>query len=274
MAPANPAYPAAPATSAATAATTTGAAGGPARPDVLRLSALSWAVGPVTIVDSIDLAVREGEFLALIGPNGAGKTSLFNLVSGVTRPTGGTLALDGRAVDRLPPHRRARLGIGRTFQSSSVFPTMTVAEHVELAARAVGARRVTDADRAGVLERVRLGHRADQQAGGLSHGDKRKLELAMLLASTVSGDGPRLMLLDEPMAGVAAEEIGELTDVIRSLHQDEGRTLLMVEHHMDVVLDLADRIAVLHHGVLLADGTPEAVMADPEVQRAYLGEAI
>lgn len=255
--------------------TTTRAPAAPGRaPAVLELAALSWAIGSVTIVDRIDLTVAEGEFLALIGPNGAGKTSLFNLVSGVTRPTGGSLALDGRRVDRLPPHRRARLGIGRTFQSSSVFATMTVAEHVELAARAVGARRVTAADRAGVLDRVRLGHRAGQPAGGLSHGDKRKLELAMLLASTVSGDGPRLMLLDEPMAGVAAEEVGELTEVIRALHREEGRTLLMVEHHMDVVLDLADRIAVLHHGVLLADGTPEAVMADPEVQQAYLGEAM
>ncbi|WP_313896185.1 ATP-binding cassette domain-containing protein [Streptomyces sp. YIM 98790] len=183
--------------------------------------------------------------------------------------------MDGREIDRLAPHRRARLGIGRTFQSSSVFPTMTVAEHVELAARAVGARRVTGRDVAAVLDRVRLGHRSGVLAGGLSHGDKRKLELAMLLASTVpavSGDGPRLMLLDEPMAGVAAEEIGELTGVIRSLHREEGRTLLMVEHHMHVVLDLADRIAVLHHGTLLAEGTPEAVMADEEVQRAYLGE--
>ncbi|MDB1087999.1 ABC transporter ATP-binding protein [Streptomyces sp. ACA25] len=249
-------------------------AGAVKAPDVLRLEALSWAVGAVTIVDSVDLAVTEGEFLALIGPNGAGKTSLFNLVSGVTRPTSGAVRLDGRAVDRLPPHRRARLGIGRTFQSSSVFPTMTVAEHVELAARAVGARRVTGAQVAGVLERVRLGHRAPDLAGGLSHGDKRKLELAMLLASTVSGDGPRLMLLDEPMAGVAAEEIEELAAVMRQLHREEGRTLLMVEHHMDIVLDLADRIAVLHHGTLLADGTPEAVMADPEVQRAYLGEGI
>ncbi|GAA1896325.1 ABC transporter ATP-binding protein [Streptomyces sodiiphilus] len=242
--------------------------------EVLRLDSLSWAVGAVTIVDGVDLAVTEGQFLALIGPNGAGKTSLFNLVSGVTRPTGGSIRLDGRAVDRLPPHRRARLGIGRTFQSSSVFPTMTVAEHVELAARSAGARRVTGTDVRGVLERVRLGHRAGEESGGLSHGDKRKLELAMLLAPTVAGRGPRLMLLDEPMAGVAAEEVGELGEVIRSLHRDEGRTLLMVEHHMDVVLDLAERIVVLNHGTLLADGTPEAVMADPEVQRAYLGEEI
>ncbi|RKN06316.1 ABC transporter ATP-binding protein [Streptomyces radicis] len=245
-----------------------------AAPPVLTLTSLAWSIGGATIVGGVDLTVAEGELLALIGPNGAGKTSLFNLVSGVTRPTGGTITLAGVYVHRLPPHRRARLGLGRTFQSSSVFPTMTVAEHVELAARAAGARRVTGTDTAGVLERVRLSHRAAELAGGLSHGDKRKLELAMLLAPTIHGDGPRLMLLDEPMAGVAAEEVGELTEVIRWLHREEGRTLLMVEHHMDVVIDLADRIAVLHHGVLLAQGDPAAVMADPEVQRAYLGEEL
>ncbi|WP_049569956.1 ABC transporter ATP-binding protein [Streptomyces sp. SBT349] len=262
---------AAPAASAASAAP---AAARGSAPPVLALSALTWSVGAVTIVEDVELAVGEGELLALIGPNGAGKTTLFNLVSGVTRPSAGAVLLDGRPVHRLPPHRRARLGIGRTFQSSSVFPTMTVAEHVDLAARAVGARRVAAAEVAGVLERVRLAHRGAEPAGGLSHGDKRKLELAMLLASTIHREGPRLMLLDEPMAGVAAEEVDELTEVIRWLHRTEGRTLLMVEHHMDVVLDLADRIAVLHHGVLLAHGDPTTVMADPEVQRAYLGEAL
>ncbi|MBU7598037.1 ABC transporter ATP-binding protein [Streptomyces sp. P38-E01] len=245
-----------------------------AAPPVLRLDRLSWSVGAVHIVQQIELSLGEGEFLALIGPNGAGKTSLFNLISGVTRPTAGRVELDGAAVHTLPPHRRARRGIGRTFQSSSVFPTMTVAEHVELAARAAGVRRVTAADTARVLERVRLGHRAADEAAGLSHGDKRKLELAMLLAPTVAGDGPRLMLLDEPMAGVASEETAELTDVIRALHREEGRTVLMVEHHMDIVLGLADRVAVMHHGTLLAVGTPAAVMADRAVQEAYVGEEL
>ncbi|MDG9703008.1 ABC transporter ATP-binding protein [Streptomyces sp. DH37] len=248
---------------------------------VLELSGLSWSVGAVTIVDGIDLAVGEGEFVAVIGPNGAGKTSLFNLVSGVTRPTGGGIRLDGADIGSLPPHRRARRGVGRTFQSSSVFPTMTVAGHVALAAHAAGAKRVAE-DGEGVravLERVRLGHRAGDLAAGLSHGDKRKLELAMLLAPTLAaGDaarsGPRLMLLDEPMAGVAAEEVGELTDVIRTLHRTEGRTVLMVEHHMDILLGLADRVAVMHHGMLLAVGTPDAVMADPAVQEAYVGEEL
>ncbi|MEE1929732.1 ABC transporter ATP-binding protein [Streptomyces sp. TRM 70351] len=243
-------------------------------PPVLALDALTWRVGAVPIVDGVDLAVEQGAFWALIGPNGAGKTSLFNLVSGVTRATGGAVLLDGRDVTRLPPHRRARLGIARTFQSSSVFPTMTVAEHAELAARAAGARHVTARDVAGLLDRVRLGHRSGDLAAGLSHGDKRKLELAMLLAPTLAGQGPRLLLLDEPMAGVAAEETGELTAVLRGLHQDEGRTVLMVEHHMDIVLGLADRVAVMHHGRLLAAGTPAAVMADAAVQDAYVGEAL
>jgi branched-chain amino acid transport system ATP-binding protein len=248
---------------------------------VLELSGLSWSVGAVTIVDGIDLAVGEGEFVAVIGPNGAGKTSLFNLVSGVTRPTGGGIRLDGADIGGLPPHRRARRGVGRTFQSSSVFPTMTVAGHVALAAHAAGVKRVAEHGEGvrAVLERVRLGHRAGDLAAGLSHGDKRKLELAMLLAPTLAeGDasrsGPRLMLLDEPMAGVAAEEVGELTDVIRTLHRTEGRTVLMVEHHMDILLGLADRVAVMHHGTLLAVGTPDAVMADPAVQEAYVGEEL
>jgi branched-chain amino acid transport system ATP-binding protein len=241
---------------------------------VLELDRLSWSVGAVRIVDRVDLAVREGEFLAVIGPNGAGKTSLFDLVSGVRRPTGGAIRLDGADLTRLPPHRRARRGVGRTFQSSTVFPTMSVAEHVELAARAAGVRRVPPAATAAVLDRVRLGHRAREKASGLSHGDRRKLELAMLLAPTTGGDGPRLMLLDEPMAGVAAEETAELTAVVRALHREAGRTVLMVEHHMDIVLGLADRVAVMHHGTLLAVGTPAEVMADSVVQEAYVGEEL
>lgn len=153
---------------------------------------------------------------------------------------------------------------------------MTVAEHVDLAARSAGVRRVGAADVTGVLERVRLAHRAGDLAAGLSHGDKRKLELAMLLAPTLGAgsSGSRLMLLDEPMAGVASEETGELTDLIRSLHRDEGRTVMLVEHHMDVVLGLADRVAVMHHGQLLAAASPAEVMADATVQQAYLGDEL
>lgn len=244
---------------------------------VLRLDGIGWSVGGATIVQDISLSVREGEFLAFIGPNGAGKTSLFNLISGLTLPTAGTIALDGADITDRPAHVRARRGIGRTFQTSSLWPAMTVADHVRLAAQAArgGSYRLWrradpfTAEVTGVLERTGLGHRAGATAAELSHGEKRKLELAVLLVGE-----PRLMLLDEPMAGVSAEEVPALTELIRALHREEGRTVLMVEHHMDVLLGLADRLAVMHHGRLLALDTPAAVTADPTVQQAYLGEGL
>jgi branched-chain amino acid transport system ATP-binding protein len=234
-------------------------------------------VGGVAIVDNVDLDLTPGEFLAVIGPNGAGKTSLFNLVSGLRRPTAGTVAVDGRDVTGLSPHRRARLGLGRTFQSSAVFTSLTVDENVRLAvqARRGGSMRLfrsrandkaVAADSHEVLARVRLDGRESTVAGALSHGEKRKLEIALLLAAR-----PRVMLLDEPMAGMSAEEVPALVDVVRELTAD-GQSVLMVEHHMDVVLDLADRVAVMHHGALLVVDTPGAVMANRTVQEAYLGE--
>jgi branched-chain amino acid transport system ATP-binding protein len=242
--------------------------------DVLVLDGLTWSVGGSTIVSGVDLAVAEGEFVAVIGPNGAGKTSLFNLVSGLTRATAGRVRLDGHDITSEPPYKRARRGIGRTFQSSSVFPTMTVAEHVALAGRVGRTKPARATSNADVLERVHLTHKADVLAAGLSHGDKRKLELALLLATSSAASGPRLILLDEPMAGVASEEVPELVGVIRTLHRGEGRTVLMVEHHMDVLLGLADRVAVMHHGSLLAVDVPAAVMADARVQEAYVGDAL
>ncbi|MDT0329674.1 ABC transporter ATP-binding protein [Nocardiopsis lambiniae] len=242
----------------------------------LALDHLSWSVGGAVIVDDITMHVTEGEFVALIGPNGAGKTSLFNLVSGLTRPTAGTVTLSGVDITRHAPHKRARLGMGRTFQTSSVFADLTVGANVGLAvqARTGESRRFwkrAGADggpeTAAALELVRLSHRADAMAGDLSHGDKRKLELALLLARR-----PRLILLDEPMAGVGAGEIGELTTVIRDVHREQGCTVLMVEHHMEVLLDMADRLAVMHHGALLAFTDPDSAMADPAVQAAYLGD--
>ena len=250
------------------------AAPGGRAPDVLTLAELSWTVGGSAILSGVDLAVGEGEFVAVIGPNGAGKTSLFNLISGLNRATGrhrGRIALDGADITTEPPHKRARRGIGRTFQSSSVFPTMTVTEHVALAQQVAAKRHRTAVDSAAdPLERVRLTEKSGALAADLSHGDKRKLELAMLLASGAE----RLLLLDEPMAGVASGEVPELVDVIRALHRDEGRTVLMVEHHMEVLLGLADRVAVMHHGALLAIDTPERIMADARVQEAYVGDAL
>ena len=247
---------------------------------ILATRDLGLVIGGATIVTGVGLEVREGELLAVIGPNGAGKTTLFNLISGLLRPTSGRVELDGADITGQPPFRRTRAGLGRTFQVSNVFPLLSVLENVRLAAEAAlggtmriwrRAARVREAvERAGwALGRVGLAGREAVPAGSLSHGDKRKLELAMLLA----GD-PRVILLDEPMAGVSVEDVPELVELIRSVHRDEGRTVLMVEHHMEVVTGLAERIAVMHHGALLACDTPAAVMANPTVQSAYLGESL
>jgi branched-chain amino acid transport system ATP-binding protein len=243
---------------------------------ILSTRALRWDVGGATIVADVSLDVPEGECLGIIGPNGAGKTSLFNLLSGLIRPTGGEVVLAGREITDDPPYRRTQAGLGRTFQVSSVFPLLTVLENARLAAEAAAggtmriwrrAPRLKVADSA--LARVGLAGRARALAGSLSHGDKRKLELAMLLAAD-----KRVILLDEPMAGVSAEDVEGLVDLIGSVHREEGRTVLMVEHHMEVVTGLADRIGVMHHGTLLACDTPQAIMANETVQEAYLGEPL
>ncbi len=245
----------------------------------LALRGITWRVGGVAIVDNVDLDLAPGEFLAVIGPNGAGKTSLFNLVSGLRRPTAGTVAVNGRDVTTLSPHRRARLGLGRTFQTSAVFASLTVAENVCLAVqarrggsmrlwRSRRSERAVAADAAQVLEQVNLAERDTALAATLAHGEKRKLEIALLLAAQ-----PTVMLLDEPMAGVSAEEVPALVDVVRGLTRS-GQSVLMVEHHMDVVLDLADRVAVMHHGAMLVCDTPAVVMANRTVQEAYLGEEL
>lgn len=247
---------------------------------VLSTRELTWRVGEVPIVDSVDLDLAPGEFLAVIGPNGAGKTSLFNLVSGLRRATSGTVRLGERDVTGLAPHRRARLGLGRTFQSSAVFASLTVAENVRLAvqarvggsmrlwsSRSLGKAVAAEADE--VLDRVGLADRGAALAGNLAHGQKRKLEIALVLAG-----GPSVLLLDEPMAGVSAEDVPALVEVVRGLTRTGGQSVLMVEHHMDVVLDVADRIAVMHHGALLVCDTPDKVMANKTVQEAYLGEEL
>ncbi|MEH1167220.1 ABC transporter ATP-binding protein [Micromonospora sp. CPCC 205539] len=247
---------------------------------MLATRGLTWRIGEVAIVDSVYLDLAPGEFLGVIGPNGAGKTSLFNLITGLRRATEGRITLDGQDIEGLPPHRRARLGLGRTFQASSVFGSLSVRENVRLAVQAhrggsmklwrrAAADREVAAAADAALDRVGLAHRGTALAGTLAHGEKRKLEIALLLAGE-----PRVMLLDEPMAGVSAEDVPELVSVIKSLTGDSGRTVLMVEHHMDVILELADRIAVMHHGALLACDTPETVMANPTVQEAYLGESL
>jgi branched-chain amino acid transport system ATP-binding protein len=250
------------------------------QPPILATRNLGLDIGGATIVADVSLEVAPGELLGIIGPNGAGKTSLFNLLSGLYRPTAGTIELAGRDVTGQPPFRRTRLGLGRTFQVSSVFPLLSVHENARLAAeaalggtmrlwrRADGVRSAVERSRS-ALARVGLESREWARAGSLSHGDKRRLELAMLLAAD-----PHVIMLDEPMAGVSAENVPELVELIRSVHEEEGKTVLMVEHHMEVVTGLAQRIAVMHHGALLACDTPDAIMANETVQSAYLGEAL
>jgi branched-chain amino acid transport system ATP-binding protein len=243
---------------------------------ILSTRGLRWDVGGATIVADVSLDVPAGECLGIIGPNGAGKTSLFNLLSGLIRPSGGTIELAGVEITNAPPYRRTQAGLGRTFQVSSVFPLLSVFENVRLAAEAArgGTMRIWRRaprleEAADALGRVGLAARRSALAGSLSHGDKRKLELAMLLAAD-----KQVILLDEPMAGVSAEEVDGLTELIRAVHREEGRTILMVEHHMEVVTRVAERIAVMHHGALLACDTPQAVMANQTVQQAYLGEPL
>ncbi|MEU4364031.1 ABC transporter ATP-binding protein [Promicromonospora sp. NPDC023987] len=246
---------------------------------VLEAAGLGLTIGGARILADVDLRVGRGELLGVIGPNGAGKTTLFNLVSGIHRPTSGRVLLDGRDVTTASVAARARAGLGRTFQTSSLFPRLSVVENVRLATqrRLGGSLSVLSFPRRGDaaskeaaehLGTVGLTHRADLAAGDLSHGDKRKVEIAVLLAMDSS-----VVLLDEPMAGVATGDVAGLVEVIRTINRT-GRTVLMVEHHMDVVLGLADRVAVMHHGELLVCDTPERVMADETVQSAYLGTTV
>ena len=247
---------------------------------ILATRNLGLDIGGARIVADVSLEVAEGELLGIIGPNGAGKTSLFNLLCGLYRPTAGSIHLSGKDITNQPTFLRTREGIGRTFQVSSVFPLLTVHENVRLAAAAsIGgtlrlwqqARSVKPAEERAraAIARVGLEAKSLARAGALSHGDKRRLELAMLLAA----DKP-VFLLDEPMAGVSAENVPELVELIRSVHEQERKTVLMVEHHLDVVTGIAQRIAVMHHGALLACDTPAAVMANETVQSAYLGEEL
>ncbi|CAA9580866.1 MAG: Branched-chain amino acid transport ATP-binding protein LivG [uncultured Thermomicrobiales bacterium] len=248
-------------------------------PAVLETRGLTLRFGGATIVDDVSFAVPEGLFVSVIGPNGAGKTSLFNLLSGLYRPTAGRVLLRGADLTPLSPSARARRGLGRSFQLTAIFPGLTTLENARLAAQAArpgnfafwrgagGDRRATERA-AWALETVGLRGKDAVLAAALAHGDKRKLDLALLLCGE-----PEVLLLDEPTAGVSAEEVPVMLDVIRRIRRVEGKTVLMVEHKMEAVHDLSDRVAVLANGALVAYGAPDAVMADPFVRSAYLGVA-
>ena len=215
-------------------------------------------------VQSVDFDLEEGEIRALIGPNGAGKTTFVGMLCGRIAPSAGRVAWDGRDISDLPAHRRINLGMAYTFQITSVFGRLSVAENVALAAR----RRLRGAAAAAAvraaLDRVGLADRMAQSAGDLSYGHQRLLEIAMGLAQR-----PRLLILDEPTQGLADAEIDAFKALIRELNQTT--TILLIEHNMNVVMETAHRVTVLNFGAVLAEGTPEEIRADARVQAAYLG---
>ncbi|MEJ1158721.1 ABC transporter ATP-binding protein [Prosthecomicrobium sp. N25] len=244
---------------------------------VLETQDLTIRFGGHVAVDGVTAAFEAGTLTAIVGPNGAGKTTFFNLVSGQLKATAGRVALKGRDLTGLGAASRARAGLGRAFQLTNLFPNLSVRENVRLAvqARAGGGAAMLSLARAhrdwiaradAVLAEVNLSAVAGSPAAALSHGDKRKLEVAILMALE-----PEVYMFDEPTAGMSVDEVPVVLDLIRRLKARGDKTILLVEHKMDVVRSLADRIVVLHQGRLVADGEPAAVIASPIVQEAYLG---
>jgi branched-chain amino acid transport system ATP-binding protein len=239
----------------------------------LDIDGVSVRFGGLAALSEVCLQAREGSVTGLIGPNGAGKTTLFNVVMGMQQPTGGTVSLNGRDLRGLAPHRRARLGLGRTFQRLELFGTLTVAENIGVAAsigrrRLLGRGRGTSAPRdiaEQVLERLGLTPVADVRADALPTGTGRLVELARALAVQ-----PQVLLLDEPASGQDTEETGRFSSVLRALAAD-GLAVLLVEHDMDLVMGVCDQVVVLDYGRVVCAGEPAKVQSDPAVQRAYLG---
>ena len=246
---------------------------------MLETKNLTIRFGGHVAVDAVSCAFQPGTLTAIVGPNGAGKTTYFNLISGQLPASSGEVWLDGENLTGLSAPLRTRRGLGRAFQLTQLFAHLTVLENVRLAVqsrRGLGLRmlsvwlshRELTAEAEAILKRVRLDHRATDLAASLPHGDQRKLEVALLIALD-----PKVYLFDEPTAGMSVDEVPVVLDLIRALKAEKKHTLLLVEHKMDVVRELADRIIVLHQGKLVADGDPATVIASPIVQEAYLGVA-
>ena len=246
---------------------------------MLEIRNVSKHFGSLIAVNGVSITVAPGELRAVIGPNGAGKTTFFNMISGFFPPTSGDIVFDGEVITTRTVTERVNRGMARTFQITEIFPELTVRENVRIGVEVAGGMRLhmwvsradtarveTEIDR--ILELTRLGSKADRLVGELSHGDQRAAEIAMALALK-----PRLLLLDEPTAGMGEQETYQVAGLIRRLHRDLGYTVVLIEHDMRVVFNLADQITVLDQGTMLAQGTPAEIAANAAVQAAYLGDS-
>ncbi|HSJ53629.1 MAG TPA: ABC transporter ATP-binding protein [Anaerolineae bacterium] len=244
---------------------------------ILETRKLRREFGALVAVADVSIQVRANTLHSIIGPNGAGKTTFFNLVSGNISPTSGRVVFKGRDITNLPLYRTVHLGIGRSFQLTNVFPNLTVLENIRLACQALGHDNFKFLrhhrsfpryeERAWeVMRQVGLAERALHLARNLPHGDQRKLELGMILAPD-----PEVLLLDEPTAGMASEQVPELMALVARIRAEGNKTVLLVEHNMNVVMSASDRITVMHQGQVLAEGTPAEIAANEAVQSAYLG---
>ncbi len=251
---------------------------------LLEITSISKSFGGLKAVDNVTLSVAKGQIFSVIGPNGAGKTTLFNILTGVYKPDSGSTLLDGKKISGLKPERIVRQGVARTFQNIRLFGAMTTFENVlvgnhihvrysyaDALLRTPRFYRAEKQGKARVMELLAymgLQDRASELARNLSYGEQRKLEIARALAA-----GPSLLLLDEPAAGMNPQETRELKDLIRRLRDDFKLTILLIEHHMQVVMAISDRIAVLDYGTTIAEGAPAEIRRDPAVIKAYLGES-
>ncbi|UUZ66922.1 ABC transporter ATP-binding protein [Polaromonas sp. P2-4] len=243
---------------------------------LLNLRKLVKRYGGLVATDHLDLTVNQGEIHAIIGPNGAGKTTLIHQISGSIAPNEGSILFNGRDITRVTMHERVKLGLARSYQITNIFHSYSVLDNIALAVQArcgssmrfwkqaVGDRALFEEGRA-IAERVGLGVRIDAIAGNLAHGEQRQLEAGLALATR-----PKLLLLDEPMAGMGPEESARLIPLIKNLRSEIG--VVLIEHDMDAVFQLADRISVLVSGRIIATGTPDQIRNDPEVKKAYLGD--